>query len=102
MLDRMMENRENDRFQKYPQGEDSNSGHRKLISCAQYIADLNSINTFSVYLNPDDEYDYFIFQHGNNKDAIPEHYVSVGSMYHFDFDGDIIAAQEYIDAMLES
>jgi hypothetical protein len=78
------------------------TGHIHKISCAEYIANLNSIDSFSVYLNPENEYDYFIFQHGNNEDAIPEHYVCVGSMKHFDFDGDEIAAQDHIDLHLEN
>jgi hypothetical protein len=74
--------------------------YTKPISCAEYIASLNSINQYLVYLNPEDEYDYFIFQHGSNKDAIPDHYISIGSMSHFNFDGNVIAAQDHIDSCL--
>lgn len=99
--DRMMENTEELRRINTPSREPMAGGYARAVSIVEYIANLNSINDFSIYLNPKDHRDYFLFERGNNIYAIPDGYINIGSLSSFDFDGDEIAAAEYLEQVLE-
>jgi hypothetical protein len=100
--DLMCQNAPDPRDQKFPEGDCTSGGYHKEVGIVEYLANLNSTDTWDVYLNPNDYHDYFIFQRGNNKDVIPDHYINLGGLHLFDFDGDEMAAEFELDLLLDS
>jgi hypothetical protein len=98
--DRMMENAEDIRFKNRPSTAPMTSGYNHPIGIITYIANLNSTNDCSLWLNPGDYHDYFLFERGNNIYSIPEGYVNIGNIANFNFDGDEVAASEELDLIL--